>query len=175
MSETRDNPVNERDYVDEHDHGTARGGGPSGAARRVGIYLGVGLVIFLLGLVPMWLKARESAGQRDAARRELRVSRMQNTLASAAVDAQRGEYEPARQGTSDFFTALRDQVDVADPDPALTPAQRDSLRPLLAQRDDLITLLARSDPAASARLFDVYTAFRKAVSGVPEEGAPEKK
>lgn len=169
MSETRDNPVDERDDV------TARGGGLPVAVRRAGVYLGVALAIFLLGFVPMWLKARASAGQRDAARRELRVSRMQNTLASAAVDAQRGEYEPARQAASDFFTALRDQVEAAEPDPALTPAQRDGLRPLLTQRDDLITLLARSDPAASARLFDVYAAFRKAVVSVPEEGVPEKK
>jgi hypothetical protein len=93
---------------------------------------------------------------------------MQNMIASAAVDAQRGEYEPARQAASDFFTALREQVDVTGPDPALTEAQRGALRPLLTQRDDLITLLARSDPAAAPRLFDAYAAFRKAVVSVPE-------
>jgi hypothetical protein len=44
----------------------------------------------------MWLKANSVASQRDAGRRELQLSRMQNMLASSAVDAQRGEYEPAR-------------------------------------------------------------------------------
>lgn len=161
MNDERDIPVEER--------GVRRAGGsrPGGAASRVGIYLAVALVVFLAGLVPMWLRARENAAQRDAARRELRVSRMQNALASAAVDSSRGEYEPARQSASDFFTALRAEADVAGDGSVLSAAQRESLRPLLAQRDDLITLLARSDPAATPRLLDAHASFRKAV---PAEG-----
>lgn len=164
MSEKRNDAFDERGSFDERGGAAARGGGgrPS-VARRAGIYLGVGLMIFLLGFLPMWLKARSNASQLEAVRRELRVSRMQNALASSAADAQRGEYEPARQAASDFFTALREQVDLGGSDSALTPAQRDGLRPLLNERDDLITLLARSDPAAAARLFDAYAAFRKAV------------
>jgi hypothetical protein len=146
------------------------GGRLGGTVGRVAIYLGAAFVIFLLGLVPMWLRARENAGQRDAARRELRVSRMQNALASAAVDSSRGEYEPARQSASDFFTARREEADMAGDDSVLTAAQRDALRPLLQQRDDLITLLARSDPAATARLLDMHASFRKAALAVPPEG-----
>ena len=151
----------------------SRGRGLPGGVKRAVIYVGVALVVFLLGLVPMWLRAREAARERDAARRELQVSRMQNALASAAVDAQRGEYEPARQAASEFFTALRAQVDgVAGAEPALTPAQRDALRPLHNQRDEIITLLARSDPASTPRLLDMHAAFRKAVPGAPPEGKP---
>ena len=145
-----------------------------GTVSRVGIYAGVALAVFLLGLVPMWLKARESAAQRDAARRELRVSRMQNALSAAAVDAARGEYEPARQSASDFFTALREEVDAAGGESTLTPRQRESLRPLLTQRDESITLLARSDPAAAARLLDMHAAFRKAALAVPPEGGQDQ-
>lgn len=144
----------------------------AGAARRVGVLIAVALAVFLAGLVPACLKARENARQRDAAQRELSVSRMQNALASAAVDAARGEYEPARQSASEFFTALHEQVHAADGQTqALSAAQRDSLRPLLAQRDELITLLARGDPAAAPRLSDMHAAFRKAVPGAaPPEG-----
>src|SRR5688500_2667044 len=81
------------------------------AIKRYGIHIILGAVIFLAGLIPMWLKANSAVSQRDAARRELQLSRMQNMLASSAVDAQRGEYEPARQEASDFFTALREQLD----------------------------------------------------------------
>jgi hypothetical protein len=147
----------------------------SGAASRVGLYVGVALAVFLVGFVPMWLRAREHAGQRDAARRELRVSRMQNALASAAVDSARGEYEPARQSASDFFGALREEVDVAGEQSTLTAAQRESLRPLLEGRDDVITLLARSDPAATARLLDMHAAFRKAALAVPPEGGQQSR
>jgi hypothetical protein len=138
-------------------------------AVRIGIYIVVALVIFLLGLIPMWLKASAAASQREAAQRELHLSRMQNMLASSAVDAQRGEYEPARQEASDFFTALREQLDKGETDATLTAPQREGLKPLLPQRDDLITLLARSDPAAGPRLLDMHAAFRKAILSVPPE------
>ena len=137
----------------------------SGTAKRVGIYLGVALALFLLGLVPMWLKASENASQRDAARRELRLSQMHGTLASAVIDARRGEYEPARQTASDFFTTLRTQIDAGD-DSALTAPQREGAAPLLARRDDVITLLARGDPASADQLSDIYVSYRKAVDEV---------
>lgn len=141
----------------------------SPAVRRLGIYAAAGLVIFLAGLIPMWLKASAARSQRDAARRELQLSRMQNMLASSAVDAGRGEYEPARQEASDFFTALRDQLDDGGAQGALSAAQREGLKPLLTERDDLITLLARGDPAAGPRLLEMYAAFRRVISGAPPE------
>ena len=134
-------------------------------AKRIGLYLGVALFVFLLGLVPMWLKAREAASQRDAARRELRLSQMHGTLASAVIDARRGEYEPARQTVSDFFTALRTQIDAGE-DSTLTAPQREAAAPLLARRDGVITLLARGDPASAEQLSDVYVSYRQAVNEV---------
>jgi hypothetical protein len=44
------------------------------------------LVVFLLGFVPMWLKSRESASRLSEAERHLNLARIQNALASAAVD-----------------------------------------------------------------------------------------
>ena len=133
-------------------------GGPM--RRRVIIYAAVLLAVFLLGLVPMWLVARGRASERDTAQRDLRLCRLENNLLAAAVDSRRGEYERARLAASNFFTSLREQVDLASPSD-LTSAQKDGLRPLLNQRDDLITLLARSDPAAADRLAEIYLSFRK--------------
>jgi hypothetical protein len=146
--------------------GTTRGVALSGTARRVVICLGVALFVFLLGLVPMWLKAREAASQRDAARRELRLSQTQGTLASAVIDARRGEYETARQTASDFFTTLRSELDAGEESP-LSPRQREAAAPLLNQRDPIITLLARGDPASAERLSDLYVSYRAAVNDVP--------
>jgi len=138
--------------------GAAERGTTSGVAipvtlKRVGIYLGAALFIFLLGLVPVWLKARGAVAQRDAARRELRFSQTQVTLASAAIDARRGEYETARQTASDFFTALRTELDAGEDSP-FSQRQREATAPLLDRRDEIITLLARSDPASAERLSD---------------------
>lgn len=131
--------------------------------RKVGVYLAVAAGLILLGLIPMWLKAKDNASQRDAAQRELRLSRMENTLASAVIDARRGEYETARQTTSDFFTGLREQLDAPAASSIFSETQRGNLRGLLTERDQIITLLARSDPAVADRLSQMYVSYREAM------------
>ncbi|HKY28391.1 MAG TPA: hypothetical protein VJM12_10680 [Pyrinomonadaceae bacterium] len=133
--------------------------------RRVMIYAAVLLAVFLVGLVPMWLIARGRGAERDVAQRNLRLCRLENDLASAVINARRGEYERARLAASSFFTSLLEQVDQIGRPSDLTAAQSESLRPLLNQRDDLITLLARSDPAAADRLTELYISFQTAMVG----------
>ena len=132
--------------------------------RRFVVYGGVLLVVFLLGLVPMWLQSRAYAGRLAAAERRLTLVGMQSSLASAAIDARRGDYEPARRAVSRFFTSLRAEIDRVDSS-ALTKTQAEGVQPLLAGRDEIITLLARGDPASADRLADLYVAYRKAVGG----------
>jgi hypothetical protein len=134
--------------------------------RRIIIYGAVLLAAFLLGLVPMWLKARQCAGSLAEADRQLFLVRVQHDLASAAIDARRGEYEPARQAASQFFTSVRAEIDEGEASD-LTQAQRQGAAPLLAERDELITLLARSDPAAADRLSDLYVRYRAALGQPP--------
>ena len=132
--------------------------------RRFVIYAGVLLFGFLLGFVPMWLQARASAARLADAERRLTLVGMQGDLASAAIDARRGDYEPARQSVSQFFTSLRAEIDKGDTS-YFTQAQRAGVQPLFDGRDEVITLLARSDPASADRLSDLYVAYRKAVGG----------
>lgn len=141
----------------------SRAAAAPGALKRIGVYLAAALAAFLLGLTPMWLKARAAVAQRDAARRELRLSRTQGTLASAVIDARRGEHETARQTASDFFAALRGELDAGEDSP-LDARQREAAAPLLGQRDHIITLLARGDPSAAERLSDLYVSYRAAVN-----------
>jgi hypothetical protein len=128
--------------------------------RRVALFASLALGLFLLGFTPMWLKAARAIEQRDAAQRGVRLAQLQNTLAAALIDVQRGQYEPARQLTSDFYTDLRRQID-SDSGSLFTSSQREGFRSLLAERDELITLLARSDATAQDRLFAVYTTYNK--------------
>lgn len=128
--------------------------------RRVALYATIASGLFLLGFVPMWLKTTWAVEQRDAAQRVVRLAQLENTLAAAMIDVQRGHYEPARQLTSDFYTDLRRQVD-DDNGSLFTPAQREALKSLLTERDEMITLLARSDPSATDRLFAVYSTYNK--------------
>ena len=128
--------------------------------KRVALYATIAVGFFLLGFVPTWFKATHAVEQRDAAQRGVRLAQLQNTLAAAVIDVQRGEYESARQLTSDFYTNLRRQID-SDSGFLFTPSQRDGLTSLLAERDELITLLARTDPSATDRLLSVYSTYNK--------------
>ena len=134
--------------------------------RRLILYAAVLLVVFLVGLVPMWLKSRTYARERDAAQASLKISNLQNSLANAVIDARRGEYEPARQAASDFFTNLGAEV-VRGSDSVFPEGQRNALRSMFDTRDDTITLLARSDPASNDRLVDLYTKYRQATASTP--------
>ena len=128
--------------------------------RRYAIYAGVLLVVFLLGLIPMWLKARTAANSLTETEHQLTLCKMQSDLGSAVIDARRGDYEPARQALSRFFTSLSAERGSS----SYTEAQRNSLQPLFAGRDELITLLARNDPASADRLSDMFVAYRKVMA-----------
>lgn len=133
--------------------------------RRIALYGILAVGFFLMGLIPMALRARQYAEEREAAQHEVRLKQMETQLASAVINADRGEYEPARQTASDFFTSLRTQID-RGPNSDLSSLQRDRLKALLSRRDEVITLLARSDPAAVNRLSDIYVTYQKAMNDV---------
>jgi hypothetical protein len=132
--------------------------------RRFIIYGAGLLIVFLLGFVPMWLKASTANSSLVAAEHQLSLVRMQNQLASAVIDARRGDYEPARQAASQFFTSLRAEIDKGDTS-NFTKSQRDGMQTLFTGRDEIITLLARSDPASADRLSDLYVSYRKIMGG----------
>ena len=120
------------------------------------------LGVFLVGFVPMWLKANRLTGELVRAQNGLRLQTLQLTLASAALDARRGDYEPARQGMATFFNLFTAELERGIGS-ALPTSARAQLQTLLTQRDDLITLLARSDPASAERLATVWLSFRKSL------------
>ncbi len=134
------------------------------ALQRYLIYAAILLVVFLAGFVPMWLKARAASSSLAGTEQQLMLARMQSNLATATIDARRGDYEPARQAASQFFTSLSAEMDKANSS-SYTQAQRDAMQPLFAGRDEIITLLARSDPASADRLSDLFVAYRKIMNG----------
>lgn len=136
----------------------------SSLVRRLGIYAVVLLVVFLLGFIPMWIRARACGIALAGVEQRLNLAQTQGNLATSVIDARRGDYEPARQAASHFFTTLRVEVDKGD-DSALNTAQRAAVQPLFTQRDEIITLLARSDPAAADRLSDLFASYRKIMAG----------
>lgn len=131
--------------------------------RHLILYAILPLTAFLIGFVPMWVKSRESSGHLLDVERQLSLARLNNALASAAIDARRGDYETARQAASEFFTSLRIETD-REATLVFSVAQKERLQPLLTQRDETITLLARGDPAAADQLSNLYVAYREEIS-----------
>lgn len=135
--------------------------------RRLAVEVAVVFAAFLIGFAPMWLVARTRANELDAVQQSLRLAQIENAVALAAIQARRGEYEPAREATSTFYTNLRAELDRSQP--VFSPAQRELLQPLLERRDPLITLLARADHAAVDQLAELYISYRQvgAASAMP--------
>ena len=139
--------------------------------KRIAFYVVFAVGFFLIGLIPMALRARQYDEEREAAQHEVRLKQMETQLAAAVINADRGEYEPARQTAGDFFALLRRQID--GPKSDLSSLQRNRLQTVLSQRDDVITLLARSDPAAVNRLSDIYVTYQKAMHDVSSRSLQE--
>ena len=133
--------------------------------RRVSLYLTVLAVAFLLGFVPMWMQARMQRANTRVLQQQLNVMTLENTLAAAALLAGRGDYEPAREAASRFYSDLSIHID--HPNSVLDAEQKAGLRAALSDRDQVITLLARSDPASAQRLSALYVTQR-ALLPVPE-------
>lgn len=140
--------------------------------KRLMVYAAIFLIGLLVGLVPMWLRGRERARELETTRLELRRSQMRSALSAAALDARRGDYEPARKAMSDFFTTLSSEIDRGEAS-TLDQTQRAAVQPLLGQRDQIITLLARSDPAAADRLADLDASYRKAMGNPSPVNTPQ--
>lgn len=139
--------------------------------KRIGGYALIFVIGFLLGLVPMWLTARQRAQEIDATRAQLRQSQLRSALSGAALDARRADYEPARQSMSDFFGALSAELNRGE-NSVFDQTQREAVRPLLGQRDEIITLLARSDPAAADKLSNLDADYRKATGNAQALSPP---
>lgn len=138
--------------------------GNVGALKGWLIKVGILVVVFLLGIVPMWISKRGVVNDLDQTKRELRRCQIESTLAGAEIFARRGEYETARQSASSFFTDLQAELDRSEPS-ILSAEERSQMPPLLSGRDEIITLLSRNDPAAGERLSNLYVSYRAATAG----------
>lgn len=130
-----------------------------------GIFGVILLIVFLIGLVPVWMQKRAVANELATTQKQLRKSEIKGLLTTAIVESNRGEYEPARKDTSEFFTRLQAEIDKGE-ESALTKEEREKLTTIFANRDATITMLAQRDQASTQRLTDIYVNYQKAVAEV---------
>lgn len=137
---------------------------------KIGIFALVLIIVFLAGFIPMWMKANKKAADHLITTKALTRSEISNLIATAVVDARRGEYEAARQKTSDFYTKLDAQIQSGETS-AYSNVQNESLKAVFTNRDAIITLLAQRDPASVERLTDIYLIYKQAAGESPAQSS----
>lgn len=139
---------------------------------RWGIFAAIVLAAFLVGLIPMMMQKWTVQGELANTQKQLRQVEVKGLLTTAIVEANRGEYEPARQSASNFFTQLNTEQE-RGPEGFLTENQRGNIKPVFDARDSLITMLAQRDPAAVERLTNVYSTYLQTMGvAQPPTAAP---
>ena len=126
------------------------------------IRVGLLLLAFLLGFVPMWISNRQISADLAARDKQVHRSRVLNSLTAATIYARRGEYETARQNASSFFTDVRSEMDKGN-DGILTEQERVGLNRVMTERDEIVTLLSRNDPASAERLSNAFVEYATVV------------
>lgn len=93
----------------------------------------------------------------EATRLDLVFDRLEATLAMATIASQLGNFERARQLTSEFFTGLQERS-------AAAPETAQSIfSEILGGRDGTITLLSRAQPEAGLELARMLSGYRRAL------------
>jgi hypothetical protein len=115
------------------------------------------VVAFLVGFGWQYMRARGLSGDLEVAQRAATFNGLEGTLGAAAIEAQRGSYELARQHASEFFSGL--QTAAGDAPEAAVPV----LQQMLGERDAMITTLSRSNPQAGPLLAQMFNRFRAAL------------
>lgn len=123
------------------------------------------VVAFGAGYGWQYYESMDIREQLAETRQELMVEQLRVRLGQAAIAAQAGDYESARQRMSAFFTQL-DEVAPTLPDPMAGVSEA-----FLAMRDDVITGLSRANPRYAEVLYGMLDRFRN-VAGLEEQMAP---
>jgi hypothetical protein len=61
----------------------------------IGLYSEVTFFVFMLNLIPMWLKVNDKTGNFTEAQHDLKLLEIHNNLVSAIIDVSRTKYEPS--------------------------------------------------------------------------------
>lgn len=126
------------------------------------LYAAAGIVVaFLIGYLWQNTRARSFEKQLEQANTELTFEKLETKLAAATIEADRGNFEIARQLASEFFTGLQTDMSRAPED------HRQELTAIMGQRDAVITAASRSDPQTSAHLAQLYNTYRVAFGDAP--------
>jgi hypothetical protein len=135
--------------------------------QKLGLYAAAAVIVaFLIGYVWQNTRARGFEKRLEQANVELTFERLESKLAAATIEADRGNYEIARQLASDFFTGLQADMSRAPEE------HRQELTAIMGHRDAIITAASRSDPQTGSLIAQIYNTYRVAFGDAPVATQP---
>lgn len=114
-------------------------------------------IAFLAGFGWQFYEASTVRGELSVVEQELALERLRVHLGQAAMSAQSGDFERARQQMSTFFSQLQQTSDAVDPE--IQGIADD----FLSMRDQVITALSRSNPEYGAVLYGMHQRLSAAI------------
>jgi hypothetical protein len=130
--------------------------------QKFALYALLGIVLaFLIGFGWQYTRARDFENRLAQSEKALTFKKLESTLAAAIIEADRGNYEIARQLSSDFFTDLQANLSRAPQE------HQQELTAISGQRDVIITAASRADPQTGSLLAQLYSTYRVAFGDAP--------
>ena len=124
------------------------------------------MAAFLIGFGWQYSRAHQLENQLETTTADLTFKRLEAKLAAATIEADRGNYEIARQLASEFFTGLQGQL------PQVPEDKQQELSVIASHRDAVITAASRSDPQSGSLLAQLYNTYRVAFGEAPVAAQP---
>jgi hypothetical protein len=122
--------------------------------KKLGIRVIVLAVVFLLGYVPSYWKARSVERERARLEQQFNLARLHSHLGMASFEANRNNYFNATDYANKFFNGLKTAINsVGD------AALKERLQTVSASRDKITASLAKADPAVKETIAQLYADF----------------
>jgi hypothetical protein len=128
--------------------------GQTSRFKKLGFKAIVLAIVFLLGYVPSYWKARSLEKEQALLEQQFSLARLHSQLGMASFEANRNNYHNAAEYSNRFFSGLRAVIDNAG-DAALA----EKLQAVSAGRDSITTYLAKADPAVKDKIAQMYADF----------------
>lgn len=124
------------------------------------VLTGMLVILFIL----FYMIGNQIAETEKNYQRELRIQQMQNTLSTALIDAQKSDFEAARQTANDFFVSLENEL-ISEKESVFTENQRQTMRDAAKKKAIINKFLAEKNPQAGDELAKVLETYQKTTKG----------
>lgn len=125
-------------------------------SKKLVVGAGVLIFVFLLGLIPSCIGARNAQERNTQLEHKLRLADLHIRLGMTSYEANRNNYANAAQTSTEFFNGLKETINTTGDE-----GLKQKLQAISARRDEITTNLAQADPGVKEKLAQMFADFSK--------------